>query len=933
MGEENDLAIALMAKRQGLISQDQLTEALRLAGRTPGRQLVDIMVESGFLTAPQAHALLSSLGTDGSQVTRVARTSVGAEPVPPEEGGPPPAEEPAAGFAPVAASAVTRAVAPDFPLAPAADGPPPRSRNTPQRPLKALTPRRPVGGAAAAASGGRPSPKTRPKKLASPKPPGSGPPGRLGVDSAVAAGGTGRLGPYTLNRVIGSGGMGVVYEAVHDHLPRKVALKCLPTSLSSDPIAVDRFYREARAASKLNHPNLVPVFDVGQCGNTSYFAMEYIQGANLEELVERKELSIEDGARAIRDVALGLHFAHEQGILHRDVKPANIIRTPAGRVVLTDFGLSLELELPALTAAGLVVGTAAFMSPEQASGDRGALDARSDVYSLGATLFHLLVGRPPFQGSAFEAILAQVLFNDPPAPRTLSRRVPQDLETITLKAMEKEPERRYKSAQLLAEDLDRFLAGDAIQARPMSTVGHLLRRVKRHRRAFVLGSVVAVVALLGGAWAWREIAEAHRRVEAEQDSAKARADEQRKKEDAEKRLRDAEREGRSCAQLAMAMRAQDHAGAIKLLDDAIEKAPHLTELYLQRGRTHREVGDFAKAIKDFTTVIDKDKKAMEGYAERGVTYYLSNDMLRVQSDLLTVLALAPDHPFADVGRGCLAYVSGKRKEAVESLGKAILKDPQNAMAFAIRGAALVEMGQAEPGLKDLQRALELDANNVTALTSRAAWRFGQNQVVEALADSDQALRIFPASPFARQIRGLARNRLGRFAEAIEDLEMGLRLANLSPVAWSALAECDYFTGRLAQAEVAATHGLERKSEPRLCHFFRGLARADLLKLPEAAQDFEQVEKAGPGDAYSRVLRAAILLRRGEAAESHRAIHVGEVKGQEHTGERSIWYFVVHGRVLAADGRPDEALKEFQAVLNASASVEGLIKDDIAALRK
>ncbi|MBI5368442.1 MAG: protein kinase [Planctomycetes bacterium] len=759
---------------------------------------------------------------------------------------------------------------------------------------------------------------------------------RVAASMAVpTAGKPAQLGPYLLFKVIGSGGMGVVYEAQHEKLPRKVALKCLPTSHSHDPSSVERFQREARIASQLNPPNLCPVFDVGVAGTTQYFAMEYLIGKNLEELTDQGLLTCEEAAAAVRDVAAGLHYAHQQGVLHRDLKPSNIIRTENGRVVLTDFGLALESSLPVLTQSGAVVGTAAYMSPEQASGERKSLNACSEVYGLGATLYFMLTKRTPFQGGSFEAVIAQVLFNDPPPPRSIAPAIPRDLETIVLKAMEKEPNRRYPSAEALAQDLDRFIAGESIVARPSTKVEIWVRRARRHPRVAAGAAAAALVLSVVGYFVAGEVRAANQRAEEQRlETERLEADrrrqeaEQRKKDAEEKARLEAEKEALTWASQAQMMKAQNHAAAVELLDKALARAPHLPALRLARGRLYREVGQYKKAIDDFTAVIEADAQSIEGYAERGVTYYLMGDNLHVVGELAAVLRLAPEHPFADIGRGCASYMQGKRADAIKWWDKSIGKDGGNAMAYALRGAALIELGErVEDGRADIEKALELDPQNVTALTARALDRVLQGRFAEAQSDADGALRIFPGNGWAASVRGWARVHLGQYAEAIPDLERAIRLRGIHLEAMFALAECYYVSGRVADAERTVEQALARRPDERSGRFLRGMARADLKKLDGAQEDLAAVEAGGVVDPQVVILRSTVLYRRGDGVAAHRAL--GPMEGK---GGRMLLFYVAHGRALVAEKKNlQEAAREFATAQSLFPGVKELIKEELAAL--
>jgi WD40 repeat protein/serine/threonine protein kinase len=360
-----------------------------------------------------------------------------------------------------------------------------------------------------------------------------------------------RLGDFRILREVGRGGMGVVYEAVQESLGRHVALKVLPANDAEGPTRLERFRREARSAARLHHSNIVPVFEVGECGGTYYYAMQFIRGQGLDSVLDelrhlrdgppsaggaaypKQTAGLAEGLRTgrfapagtgegeppsregrpgragevapsgavgptgslsatsapggspyYRSVArLGLQaaealaYAHGQGVLHRDVKPANLLLDAEGSVWLTDFGLAKEEGGDALTRTGDVVGTLRYMPPERFS---GVSDARGDVYSLGATLYELLTLRPAFDETDRGRLVRQVTQEEPPRPRRLDRRVPRDLETVVLKAAAKEPQRRYQSADALAEDLRRFLADRPVLARRTSALEHAWRWCRRN---------------------------------------------------------------------------------------------------------------------------------------------------------------------------------------------------------------------------------------------------------------------------------------------------------------------------------------------------------------------------------------------------------------------------------------------------------------------
>lgn len=295
---------------------------------------------------------------------------------------------------------------------------------------------------------------------------------------------------YSVERFLGSGGMGSVYLASDPQLNRRVALKFLHFN---DPTLVVRFQREARAQARVENPNICQIYEVGEVEGRPYIAMQYVDGRSLSEL--RGRLSFETAARLVRDVARAVHSAHKTGLIHRDLKPANILvgRDDNGQLhpYVVDFGLAQDQDEAGLTRTGLVSGTPAYVSPEQARG--APLDRRSDVYSLGVALYELLTETPPFTGSGAAATLVQVIQEEPEPPRKRKPSIPADLETIVLKCLEKEPERRYDSARALADELDRWLEGDPIHARPAGVLYRAGKRLRKNRHLTAAAALAVVV--------------------------------------------------------------------------------------------------------------------------------------------------------------------------------------------------------------------------------------------------------------------------------------------------------------------------------------------------------------------------------------------------------------------------------------------------------
>jgi WD40 repeat protein/serine/threonine protein kinase/tetratricopeptide (TPR) repeat protein len=368
----------------------------------------------------------------------------------------------------------------------------------------------------------------------------------------LAAGQT--FGAYRIEREIGRGGMGVVYEAVHLALDKRVALKILPIHGPRQAGQLERFLREAKTAAGLHHTNIVPVFDVGQVAGMPYYAMQLIDGQGLDRILLAVQPTSPDQTgpylpqpacapagvlprqpntptttswSLIADIGIqtagALAYAHQRGVIHRDIKPSNLLLDAQGVVWITDFGLARRQEDPALTHSGVLLGTPRYMSPEQAEAAKRPVDHRTDIYSLGATLYELLTHRPAFDGRTPQEVVDQIIHKDPLPPRRLNPRVPRDLETIVLKSMAKRVEDRYGSAAELADDLHRWQRLEPIQARRIGPVGRLARWCRRNPVVASLAAALILLLLMistVSTWSAFLIADAR-------DSAKRSADDER----------------------------------------------------------------------------------------------------------------------------------------------------------------------------------------------------------------------------------------------------------------------------------------------------------------------------------------------------------------------------------------------------------------------
>jgi hypothetical protein len=299
---------------------------------------------------------------------------------------------------------------------------------------------------------------------------------------------------YEIGELLGRGGMGLVFRATQKALKRPVALKIILSGAHAGAEERTRFRTEAEAVARLHHPGIVHIYDVGEQAGCPYLALEFVEGGSLAEQLHGTPMAPRRAAQLILDLARAVQHAHEQGIVHRDLKPANVLVTEDGVAKITDFGLAKLLDAEQRqTRTGAVLGSPSYMAPEQAEGKARAIGPAADIYALGAILYELLTGRPPFLGASFLDTLDLVRTHEPAPPQTLQPKVPVDLATICMKCLEKNPDQRYLSAAALADDLARFLRGDAVLARGLTLFGQAARLARQSELDVKWGNLATLI--------------------------------------------------------------------------------------------------------------------------------------------------------------------------------------------------------------------------------------------------------------------------------------------------------------------------------------------------------------------------------------------------------------------------------------------------------
>jgi serine/threonine protein kinase/Tfp pilus assembly protein PilF len=649
---------------------------------------------------------------------------------------------------------------------------------------------------------------------------------------------SGVLGDFRIIREVGRGGMGVVYEAEQVSLGRRVALKVLPLAATMDPRHLQRFHNEARAAASLHHEHIVPVYGVGQERGVHYYAMQFIDGPTLAQLmargrggapadtVDRTHAPSEPAAAPpapaapttvarAADTAIGprppadyravagwvaqaaeaLEHAHQRGVVHRDVKPSNLMLDGTGKLWVADFGLARVGADGGLTGTGDVIGTLRYMSPEQATAKHGLVDHRTDVYGLGATLYELLTRRPAFEGDNPADLLPRVVLDEPAPPRSSDRGIPADLETITLKALAKEPAERYATAQELADDLRRFLEDHPIRAKRPGPLERLRKWTQRHKglvRAAGLGLVVAVAALTTStAWAVYK--------ERQAEDARRVADDQRQV--AEGNAAEADRQRRRA-------------------DENFRKAVFMVDRMLQRANQQ----DLPR-----TPEIVRVQQAQADEAIPFFQELLAENRTDPQGRLLTAVAY---HGLA------VAQLSrGEHEKAGEALAQALAIDDQLVTKFPAEVVYAQQLNQVRGSVSSLLGVVKNEGESAARAGQHRAAANAFRKVVTICARIDPRIEV-PGLPMDQ---AAAQTKLADALWALGQSREAEQVYGQALAAWE----------RLAKSPPEASWPMLALSWQARTQATRGLLRAQDGRLGDAEADFRQallsVDRLEPQD--------------------------------------------------------------------------------------
>ncbi len=689
-----------------------------------------------------------------------------------------------------------------------------------------------------------------------------------------AAANLGRLGDFELRREIGRGGMGTVFEAWQISLNRLVALKVLGHQISSSSAAIQRFQREAQAAAKLHHTHITPIFAQGSEHGVYFYAMELVDGPSLHAMIctaleksDRKSTLVDvdetvvlsrgataaprpsrgqassagdttvllladtpapgtrehflTAARHIAAVADALEYAHSHGVVHRDIKPHNLLLGSDGRMRITDFGLARISELPGVTMTGELVGSPLYMSPEQISEDRSQIDHRTDIYSLGATLYEWLTLRPPYPGETRERVISLIMHSEATPPRALDSAIPVALETICMKALERDRRKRYQSAAELRDDLRRFLDSQPIHARRAGLAARAAKWVMRHQLASILSGAALVALMLSAALFTKqgEIKTKEAHLQEVVAAAQAAKDESNQLLDAFSTLLGSglplEVGGPvRMAEAALPVVGRLFAGAPTAGDIAGSSAAEVATVPTgtPEGIAQRAIQDFYNAVSEVDDEIVKDEPAMpkpllEAYELRDQDAKAAldrvNDYLRENGDdyraieLHTALAarlgefatmaadadslirLRRDHPIPYVWRGLARLFQKDFARSLQDFNTAARFEDMSPWSRAFRALVLLQHGLAADAIAELDQALGEAPNLAIGLLARSIAYGAISDYRSALSDVARVVEMEPANADALTVRGQYHAVLGNYAAAVDDFDRAMSLAGRS----------------------------------------------------------------------------------------------------------------------------------------------------------
>ncbi len=709
---------------------------------------------------------------------------------------------------------------------------------------------------------------------------------------AAAASPRNRFGKYILIRELGAGGMGVVFKAWQSDLRRFVALKFIRGVEAQDDL--ERFAREAQLAATLSHPGIAPIYESGEHDGKHFFAMQYVEGQTFDRLLSSPERPpVRKLIEILALAAEAVEYAHEHGVIHRDLKPANVMVDPRGRAYVMDFGLAKSVRTgSSLTGSGFTVGTPSYMAPEQAQADAARIGPRSDVYALGAILYQIGAGRAPFEGENVLQVLVDVVNRDPVTPRKLNPKFHPELETVALKALEKDPERRFPSAAEFAADLRRWLDGEPVHARAAGTLSRLVRRIRKHK-AIAAGATAVLlgIAIAAGSLGLRQREKSARAAALPYYQEAADAFEE---SDRLRRMPSAD----LSQYRALVMKAEAFSREAIARDPTYAEAQFVLALAASRKGVLEE-----ESIAHFSRVLELEPEHLRAALERGRVrlkmlherYGLDTisqrtgkagprftfkpkdagfETLRAATlaDLERAARLSPRESEKALLQGAAALASWRPGQdadldrAEASLRRARELAPNDAYTCFLLGRARFMRADLEGASDRMEEAVALIPADFDTLYSAALTLSYSGRTAKGLEFVERALEIWPENYLLWSKRGDLLSQLGREPQALISYEQSIRLEPHQIQPYVGLGYLHYSKERFQEAWEVYTRALKAlPDEPTLLEAL-GASLVGLARLEEAEAVMDRVT-ALRGDAESFSNRGAVRSQRGQAARA------------------------------------------------------------------
>ncbi|MFH0887667.1 MAG: DUF874 family protein [Planctomycetota bacterium] len=754
------------------------------------------------------------------------------------------------------------------------------------------------------------------------------------------------FGKYLLEKKLGQGGMGVVYLASDAILKRQVALKIM--LLKSEEM-IERFTREAQAMAKLKHPNIIQVYEVGTADKCHYFTMDYIKGASLEDFInDKKHRSTHRRvAEIIRDIASALDYAHRQGIIHRDIKPSNILIDLNNHPYLMDFGLAKEVTGldRSLTLSGSIMGTPDYMSPEQARGNKKMINHRSDIFSLGATLYHSLSGHPPFRGDELYQVLDQVVNKDPIPPSRFIRGLPKDLETICLKCMDKEQERRYQTGRELANDISRYLAGESISAKPISVVTRIFKRGKKNKTAMFSILVTAVILIAVVISLMISSASKNRQIEEYRQKAYESFKENkfeevlamcnkilaflphdeeikgllRKSESAikekEERIQ-TEKEKAKFEEDKMRLekdRAKVEEEKMRLEKEKIEAEREKMRVEKERAKAEEEKmrveKELTKAESDKMQKAKEIREKAKAILDRvSAGIHSPDDRIKAANDALKI-----DPSYGDAYQ-VMGYSYKDKKDyikAYEYFTKAIENTPTLAYSYYERAIITAYFYQNYPAsIPDFNKVIELDPKGYIGYASKGIIDFYLGNYDDAIVDCNKAIELKSNDGDSYNVRGYAYYQKGELKSAIADFSEAIKLIPDSERAYTNRGAAYYVLGQFDKALADYNEAIKINPNYTLPYNNRGNLYRKQGKYDLAMAEYNKAIKINPDDVASHNNRGLTYEKKGDMdsafADYNKAIEIDPKCAEAHNSR---------GNIYKKKGELDLAIKDYTKAID------------------